>query len=417
MEETRTNSSKKIFFRRLSKMSILLILFFTVLFIFIWQRQQKDLEDKVKNNEYFDVIVKKEEMVQMFYNTILDLTYMVRLGRELLEKGKEQYYLELRDFIRLKPFYKSFVIIDRKNRKHIIDHSGMRIVKKTPEFDKPLLQKNSIVISPVKKLSDEFPFVYFYTRIPLDPSKKLLGWSVMKFGFEEIYKLINKINISNLGQIVLLDPQTERLFTSARIEINENIFLSSNIVIDKVFPHLKEDIFKNESNQWDVSHGLITYDSFHFFPLDYLESTDKAKMILGSEDVSISFVPLKILSFVSVRVLNEFLNKDVKNIILMYLLSLLLAIISSYIYLKIKVKQEITDAVLAEEREKAIHRSKMATIGEMASGIAHEINNPLAVIVGYCEEIQFLSKDSKIKLEDLKKGFEILFGKNDYSEH
>lgn len=37
---------------------------------------------------------------------------------------------------------------------------------------------------------------------------------------------------------------------------------------------------------------------------------------------------------------------------------------------------------IEEEREKATISSKMATVGEMSAGIAHEINNPLAVISG-----------------------------------
>ncbi len=47
---------------------------------------------------------------------------------------------------------------------------------------------------------------------------------------------------------------------------------------------------------------------------------------------------------------------------------------------------DITDKVLAnkkldQERGKAIANSKMASLGEMASGIAHEINNPLTIIL------------------------------------
>ena len=49
--------------------------------------------------------------------------------------------------------------------------------------------------------------------------------------------------------------------------------------------------------------------------------------------------------------------------------------------------QDITDLVLAErrlqeERSKALHTAKLASLGEMSAGIAHEINNPLALIMG-----------------------------------
>jgi PAS domain S-box-containing protein len=49
--------------------------------------------------------------------------------------------------------------------------------------------------------------------------------------------------------------------------------------------------------------------------------------------------------------------------------------------------QDITELILAEEkakeeRLKAIQNSKLASLGEMSAGIAHEINNPLAIITG-----------------------------------
>ncbi|MGE3609302.1 MAG: ATP-binding protein [Bacteriovoracaceae bacterium] len=52
--------------------------------------------------------------------------------------------------------------------------------------------------------------------------------------------------------------------------------------------------------------------------------------------------------------------------------------------------RDITDLVNAEEatkneKAKALHNAKLASLGEMSAGIAHEINNPLAIISGNAE--------------------------------
>ena len=46
---------------------------------------------------------------------------------------------------------------------------------------------------------------------------------------------------------------------------------------------------------------------------------------------------------------------------------------------------------LERERSRLIQASKMSTLGEMAGGIAHEINNPLAIIQGYAQKLEALS--------------------------
>ncbi|MBS2017077.1 MAG: PAS domain S-box protein [Deltaproteobacteria bacterium] len=45
--------------------------------------------------------------------------------------------------------------------------------------------------------------------------------------------------------------------------------------------------------------------------------------------------------------------------------------------------QRALEAIVDQERLKAIQASKLATVGEMAAGIAHEINNPLGIIDAY----------------------------------
>jgi PAS domain S-box-containing protein len=63
------------------------------------------------------------------------------------------------------------------------------------------------------------------------------------------------------------------------------------------------------------------------------------------------------------------------------------------------IRQDITDLknalkTIVETESQLVHASRLSAIGEMAAAITHEINNPLAVILGRAEMLQvLLSKD------------------------
>jgi len=66
-------------------------------------------------------------------------------------------------------------------------------------------------------------------------------------------------------------------------------------------------------------------------------------------------------------------------------------------------ERKLLEAEKEEIEQKAEVASRLASIGEMASGIAHEINNPLTGVIGYA---QLLSK--KELPEDIKEGLEVI---------
>lgn len=66
--------------------------------------------------------------------------------------------------------------------------------------------------------------------------------------------------------------------------------------------------------------------------------------------------------------------------------------------------QKMARLELDEERKRAAHNAKLATLGELAAGIAHEINNPLAVLIGTISSIQGKMDDP----ERLQKGFDAM---------
>lgn len=66
---------------------------------------------------------------------------------------------------------------------------------------------------------------------------------------------------------------------------------------------------------------------------------------------------------------------------------------------------------ITEQREQEIRvlqASKMSSLGEMSAGIAHEINNPLAIIIGKAESMQDVLAKPETSIETLKKHAEVI---------
>lgn len=62
------------------------------------------------------------------------------------------------------------------------------------------------------------------------------------------------------------------------------------------------------------------------------------------------------------------------------------------------ISRDITARKRMEEQ--MIHAGKLAAVGELASGVAHEINNPLASVAGYAEELVDLIQESGGELDE-----------------
>lgn len=59
-------------------------------------------------------------------------------------------------------------------------------------------------------------------------------------------------------------------------------------------------------------------------------------------------------------------------------------------------------------QERLLHSSKMASLGEMSSSIAHEINNPLSIIVGRAHQLKDLSERNKLQESDPAKFSDVI---------
>lgn len=79
-------------------------------------------------------------------------------------------------------------------------------------------------------------------------------------------------------------------------------------------------------------------------------------------------------------------------------------------YAQIAITNDITEKVESEreiehQKQALIHSSRLASLGEMAGGIAHEINNPLGIIMGTAGHLKLHMRRQGIQDELLEEGF------------
>lgn len=90
----------------------------------------------------------------------------------------------------------------------------------------------------------------------------------------------------------------------------------------------------------------------------------------------------------------------------------ILLMLTVYYFYRLAAERELglKDALIQnlKQQEVLIHKSKTASLGEMASGIAHEINNPLSIIQGTSNLLEKKLHKNNIIKPDLIAGFDTM---------
>lgn len=174
-----------------------------------------------------------------------------------------------------------------------------------------------------------------------------LNRSALDFNLSELEQLIERIN---------LPQKTVKYLNRSNV----------NVIEDKIIEELRNENF-------DKAKEIIETNNYQSVVHDY---TDHLQLI--SEELLIArerFLVAQNTFFIAMMLVSVF---SIVTIIL-----LLVRIMGAF---KQSVKEKAeTDRLLEEEKAKSVQSAKLAALGEMAGGIAHEINNPLGIIKGYAE--------------------------------
>lgn len=193
-------------------------------------------------------------------------------------------------------------------------------------------------------------------------------------------------------------------------------------VIKTLFSDLERSVSISQKEDYNYYGSVPQLKSSEFLELKRLFE-EEMKFILQSESNTIVLThnkdPLKntyqywaLLDKALIQALNnriEYIKRE-RLLVTIFTLSIWLLSLLLTLYL-LKVITERQNVLERENKEKSaslITTSKMSALGEMAGGLAHEINTPLATIRLRAEQMEDLILDPNFRVEFLKKNVEAI---------
>lgn len=178
-----------------------------------------------------------------------------------------------------------------------------------------------------------------------------------------------------------------------------------------IFLFLTTSLFMASGMLGKKSNMHFSLISIAGFSVLLFEPREKFKIFLS---IAYPMVLLSVLLFYDFDVFPNLIGKNLTLVpAVEYLISILVVLVTTiYLYLsntktqdkyQLLYEQHIeAQKMIDEERARSIYASKMAALGEMASGIAHEIKNPLGIIKIYTGLIHRDITNNELNEERLK---------------
>jgi signal transduction histidine kinase len=226
--------------------------------------------------------------------------------------------------------------------------------------------------------------IYVYASRGLVPTRLLVGWAAF-------------MTAVVIGRYILYWAFSARFAQTAR-PLNpalwENLF---------VLGLLASAVGWGVASSVLLPSGLSAHSAFVAFQLAGLTAGAAVAYCTSIRSVHAFLLPSLLPMAVRLAASPGSLEHTLAVLLILYVVLFggLTARINDYVVEAIRLRFE-KERLLTELRDtqaKVVQSTKMAALGEMAGGIAHEINTPLAVIKGDCYHLRELAESSELSAE------------------
>lgn len=299
-----------------------------------------------------------------------ELKHIVELERQKNNFSNAFFYNFVSERKLRLSFVKSFKVVD-KNGNFVADDEGIK--KQLNIRDRQYYQHfkttntNELIISKPVISRTSGIWVIVATRRLVDKKGNFDGLILGTIPLTYFKEQFEKLNLGANGTVGLFDNQ---------------------LVAHVRFPWIESQIGKEQPMRKEYRDFLDSPKTFHV--AQNVSRVDQVERLMTIR--KLQAYPFVIAVGLSIH---DFTLEWKKRTVLYGVsIVLLFSVFLYFLFIFLKSQDDLED-----QRHQAIQASKLTSLGEMASGIAHEINNPLTIISALATRTKKNLKDSSITLE------------------